>query len=85
MMMVNSVVSWSPCCVADDAKAAAYLAMEGSQAASLVEEACHFGGHPAEARACAHDDPVVLGKVVDAHDWGGLIELVVGCLGGLRR
>jgi hypothetical protein len=35
--------------------------------------------------ANAHDDRVVLGEVVDARDSGGLIELVVGCLGGLRR
>jgi hypothetical protein len=60
---------------------ATYLAMEGSlrpSAASLVEEACDWGRHPAKARAGANNDCVVLGDVVDARDWGGLAELVVG-------
>ena len=67
-MMVNSVVSWPPRCVADDAKAPPTLPWRAPSpiGPSLDEEACHVGRHPAKARARAYDDRVVLGEVVRA-------------------
>ena len=86
-MMVNSVVSWPPCCVADDAKAPP----------TLLWRAPFAHRPPAWSRKLAIWDDILPKRVPvpttiasyssrsDARDRGGLVELVVGCLGGLWR
>ncbi|MNV76914.1 hypothetical protein D3C71_1702980 [compost metagenome] len=49
----------------------------GPQPAGLVEEVGHLRRHPAEARAGADDDGVVVLQVGDLGDRRGLVELVV--------
>jgi hypothetical protein len=79
-MMVSSVVSWPPCRVADDAKAApscyaeppAWTRKLAIWDATLprVPVPTTIASYQARSSMCAR---------------GGLIELVVGCVGGLRR
>ena len=69
-------------------KGAADLAVQralGPEAAGLIEEVRHLRGHPAEARAGADDDGVVIGEILDPGDGRGLIELVIRSLGDRFR
>ena len=55
------------------------------EAAGLVEKIRHLRGHPAEARAGADDDGVVVDEIIDLGDRRGLIELVMRGLCDIRR
>src|SRR5262249_22538593 len=50
------------------------------QAAGLIEKIRHLRGNAAEARAGPDNDSVVVRKLIDLRDRGGLIELVVSGL-----
>ena len=51
------------------------------QAAGLVEEVFHLGGHVAETGRHADDDGVIFGQLVDSRNRGGLIELEMDAFG----
>ncbi len=64
------------------------LAVQGAarpQATRLIEEVGHLRGHPSKPGADADDDRVVVRQVVDRRHRSGLIQLVMGRLGDLRR